>query len=371
MCQGLRILVTATAASHVEWLREFVAPQFEFSAADTEHDVAVHFVEDDERHARLSARGAATPRQSVNCFMLDSKTLRYEMWNSADAGVTVFDHDANLFYEIENGGRAVTVLARAGNVRARVPWMRVVRELAMSHVYDAGQLLLHASTCVLNGKGLIITAPSGGGKTTLLMHLLHRAGTKYLTNDRLAISFGTAGVRLRGMPTIVTVRPGTVRMMPEFGERLRNASCNHRLTLRESAAQKCGPPRPWDDGRIGLSPAQFCGLLAVPSAAEARGFALILPRITGETGGCVVRQLPPTQATEILTHTLFAARWLSEPSQVFTAPGVRRGPDPANLAEQCNRLAQTIPCLECGLGYSAYDPTHCAADVLTAALEKF
>jgi HprK-related kinase B len=80
----------------------------------------------------------------------------------------------------------------------------------MNWLQRQGWLICHASALVYNGKGFGIAGFSGGGKSTLMLHLLGRSEMSYLTNDRLFIHNRPDGVLARGIPKLPRVNPGTI-----------------------------------------------------------------------------------------------------------------------------------------------------------------
>ncbi len=71
-------------------------------------------------------------------------------------------------------------------------------------------LICHASALVYQGRGFGIAGFSGGGKSTLMLHLLAHAGMSYLSNDRLFIRNMPDAVHCRGIPKLPRVNPGTI-----------------------------------------------------------------------------------------------------------------------------------------------------------------
>lgn len=85
--------------------------------------------------------------------------------------------------------------------------------------------ICHAAGLVLQGKGLGIAAFSGGGKSTLMLHLMSRGGV-YVSNDRLLIRDDYGGPRMAGVPKMPRVNPGTL---------LNNADLVHMLPPKRQA----------------------------------------------------------------------------------------------------------------------------------------
>ena len=80
----------------------------------------------------------------------------------------------------------------------------------MNWLQRQGWLICHASALVYQDKGFGIAGFSGGGKSTLMLHLLGHAGMSYLTNDRLFIHNRPDDVLSRGIPKLPRVNPGTI-----------------------------------------------------------------------------------------------------------------------------------------------------------------
>lgn len=76
----------------------------------------------------------------------------------------------------------------------------------MNHLQQNGALICHASGLCANAKTLGIAGFSGGGKSTLMLHLMAHKGAQYLTNDRLFLKDAQA----IGIPKLPRVNPGTM-----------------------------------------------------------------------------------------------------------------------------------------------------------------
>ncbi|MFL9851332.1 hypothetical protein [Pseudomonas chlororaphis] len=64
---------------------------------------------------------------------------------------------------------------------------RVIKQLLITEVENAGGAVLHASAFSLEGKAICYVGEKGQGKTTCLLESLKIEGAKYITNDRLPI----------------------------------------------------------------------------------------------------------------------------------------------------------------------------------------
>jgi len=80
----------------------------------------------------------------------------------------------------------------------------------MNWLQNRGWLICHAAGLVYQGKGLGIAGFSGGGKSTLMLHMLDNDEVSYLTNDRLFMHAGSGRVEARGIPKLPRINPGTI-----------------------------------------------------------------------------------------------------------------------------------------------------------------
>ena len=80
----------------------------------------------------------------------------------------------------------------------------------MNWLQNRGWLIGHAAGLVYRGKGLGVAGFSGGGKSTLMLHLLGNDEVSYLTNDRLFMHAGSGRVLARGIPKLPRINPGTI-----------------------------------------------------------------------------------------------------------------------------------------------------------------
>jgi HprK-related kinase B len=80
----------------------------------------------------------------------------------------------------------------------------------MNWLQNRGWLICHAAGLVYRDKCLGIAGFSGGGKSTLMLHLLDNDEVSYLTNDRLFIHAGSGPTLARGIPKLPRINPGTI-----------------------------------------------------------------------------------------------------------------------------------------------------------------
>jgi hypothetical protein len=340
--------------SHLAWLVEFLSPAFE-TGSESGWDFSVELSEDSTRYEACAKRGPHASEVENDVFTLDSRAVRLPVWNGLAEGMTLFDAQFHVFYEIPDDRRSVHLLTSTGNTAARTALMRVVRERAMSEVLRSGRLMLHASSVQIDGLGLVIAGPKFAGKTTLSTALLRSKRARYVSNDRVTIAADETPIRFRGMPSVVTIRPGTLELFPDLGQRLRSSATHPRMSLCEAAESPSSGPLQWMDGRYGLSPAQWCRLLDTKPVPEAQLSALLFPRVTQEAGGVEMLRLLPEEAARRLPETLLGAGTWRKRVELFAPPGQDELPSENALTKRAKLLAGQISCFECRLGLQAYE----------------
>lgn len=80
----------------------------------------------------------------------------------------------------------------------------------MNRLQQEGWLICHAAASTADGRAVGLAGLSGGGKSTLMLHLMEQPGVSYLTNDRLFIRRHEGSVQARGIPKLPRINPGTI-----------------------------------------------------------------------------------------------------------------------------------------------------------------
>jgi HprK-related kinase B len=86
----------------------------------------------------------------------------------------------------------------------------------MNWLQNRDWLICHAAGLVHNGHTLGIAGFSGGGKSTLMLHMLENPEINYLTNDRLFIKEVNGAVQSAGIPKLPRINPGTIVHNPRL-----------------------------------------------------------------------------------------------------------------------------------------------------------
>lgn len=94
----------------------------------------------------------------------------------------------------------------------------------MTWLQRNGWLNCHAAALSINGEGLAMAGFSGGGKSTLMLHMLEHPDTAFASNDRLFIRQSAEGVNAEvecvGIPKLPRINPGTILNNPRLAPML-------------------------------------------------------------------------------------------------------------------------------------------------------
>jgi hypothetical protein len=246
--------------------------------------------------------------------------------------------------------------------------MRVVRELAMQHAVNTGRVLLHAAALEVDGRAMAILGPRRAGKTTLLLHLLEAGGARYIANDRVCVEPGGTGVRLTGLPSIVSLRAGTLALFPDLHARAAASGCHFGETQDECRAARERQMR----RDVDLTPAQLCDLMGVQAATSTPLAVMLFPQAdeirdaAAESGS-----LSAMSTAQRVRDSLFGGGALERRTGMFAAllEGCGRPHEPYAAAKGrsdvlCETLARTIPAFACRVAPSALPDAHRATALI-------
>lgn len=97
----------------------------------------------------------------------------------------------------------------------------------MNWLQQRGWLNCHAAALEYRGRALAMAGFSGGGKSTLMLHMLEQPDTAFISNDRLFIREVDSRVQAAGIPKLPRINPGTIlnnpRLQPLIEEPQREA----------------------------------------------------------------------------------------------------------------------------------------------------
>lgn len=344
-CRAACVAVETEDRDASRWLAEFVRPWFELCPA-LSSSRQVRFTASRIEFEAIDRQYNAVTTRQFPCFGLDSDVVELAGWT--EAGTTVVaDTELGAFYRLSATG--VEVIARPGFPRARIGLMRVVRELLVAGMKAADQLLdLHAAAFATSAGAVLLVGPKQAGKTTLLTHFLRCQRVSLIANDRVLVDVEPVSPIAFGVPTLVSVRAGTLELFPDL-----RRTPNERPAVFHSEespgplifdASDTGPSR-----GFGLSPAQLAQRCGSGTTASAPVAAIVFPEMDTASGDWSLERLAIDVGSNQLLDSRYSIRAIRRPRTIFADMVGLPEPHDDDVATQVARLSAVAPLFRCRL----------------------
>jgi hypothetical protein len=352
------LAVECEDASVLAWLREMTTPAFDLATSgDPFASVIVK--------PRCRSGLALLADRREPCFALDAKALAFPA-RTVGTTRTVHDRDTGAVYLI--GSKRVEIGPLGPSPGLRIAAFRVVRELAVARAMATPRLQLHAAGIESDGRVVLLAGPSGAGKTTTLAHLAASTRASIVANDRAIVSHTDGAWEVRGVPTIVVVRPDTVASLPRvFDGRPYDERTVH-LSLEELPNSSAADRQRKFHWRPAMSMAQLAAAVGVPLAAGGRLASIALLQMDEAVTTFAVRPLPLDEAERRLQLVRFGMVTEPRPPTVFeTMLGWNEVP--AYDSSLARLLVGEVPCVEVRIGSGLLASQNAGAELLAALLD--
>lgn len=163
--------------------------------------------------------------QAIEAPAYDETQLTWQDWprpaSKSGRKDAIFDDtpEGRLVYKVKTGmlfWQKSTLPLAIGPVRAHPNQViNFILTQNLNHHLRHNWLLGHAAGLQIQGQGLAIAGLSGGGKSTLMLHLLAQ-GEHFISNDRLLLKQQGQQVLMRGIPKQPRINPGTIVHNPRL-----------------------------------------------------------------------------------------------------------------------------------------------------------
>jgi hypothetical protein len=344
-----RVVVRNDIPGTLAWLREMIAPAFavhDDPAPERRGDTLPFFIEAVERlpGAHCESLGL-TP-----CFALDHDIVRLPAHRDG-ASVLVDDTFFRARYTIEPHGLGVSQIEPVHHLRGAS--LRLIREAMLSRVDWTRRVQLHASAVASSGRVVAFAGQRESGKTSLLAHVSRATGAGLVSNDRLVLSRATDGWAARGVPTIVSVRPGTIERLPHlFGSCVVPALVQPVMHTIEELRHTLLMPVGATSTSMMLSLPQLADLAHAPLTPGGRLVCVALVDIDDTVDTFEVRRLSNAQAERRIDAVRFGVSTEPRPTTVVErVVGGRDAPmAPAPPAGLLAQLAAEVACVNVVVG---------------------
>lgn len=141
--------------------------------------------------------------------------LEYQLrcFSSESGEITILeDQLLKLFYVICD--QRPTLVVGTDGSRMRTGLLRIIRSAWMN---DHDGVIVHSCVLEKHGRGIVIVGDKHAGKTTSLLQLCTKKQYGLVANDRCVLqSDVSSGVWALGVPTVINMRPETIKPFPEL-----------------------------------------------------------------------------------------------------------------------------------------------------------
>ncbi len=348
----LKLQVVTYSINHHEWLQEFFCPHFQI-VDQSDCDYQIFFREDTADYEKLLEKQEQYSHNLINCFLLDNRVIIFPGFKINNNELIVSDDNFKVFYLIDKEHGKIQILTTKNNYRARIALMRVIRELTMNYYMVSQGIFIHGSAFEIDGKAMIIVGNKGAGKTTLMLYNLLNKRTKYLSNDRLFILEESNNYLVKGMPTIASILPSSLEMLPTFKSRLYASFFNVQYTKKE--AKELGElPKIGKNSKIGITPAQLSEITETLPISQAKLGAIVFPKITHQKGDIKLTKLSENDAEAMFEIAIFGGYKFYDENNVFNLINNNEKIQMITLKDRWKQLTSKVNCYECELGADAY-----------------
>ncbi|MGQ0840307.1 hypothetical protein [Actinokineospora sp.] len=218
------------------------------------------------------------------------------------------DYEPDRVLWVDDARRAIAVVGEPSAWRAQ-QLLRSVRHLLRWQAYAAGDLLLHGGLVETGGIGVAFVGGKRSGKTSSILSALLRGGADFISNDDVAITEGTAGLRGYGSPRTINIRtdsllavaesfPAMAELLSESSHPTNRFEGRHRTVEAITTGSGSALPGSTWVRSAELARSAGCGLVA-----EGRVDAVVLPRFGATPDGPRITPLDrETAGQELQEH---------------------------------------------------------------------
>jgi hypothetical protein len=345
---GLNFDVLCDNSLDTQWLKDFFGGAFQFSHDEKDSKNVFRVSLSCDSLAVAEARlMAAESRQSAVAFILDSAVERLPKWVGADGTIRAYSDFYDVLYIKDEQVRVVEDSSPgvAGR-RARGGLMRAIREQAMDYVWRRGSSILHGAAFVEGGKAVIIAGDKRAGKTSLLcavLSLLPDSG--FLANDRIALSSHGGELIARPVPTIISLRAGSLEVVPGLAARTAAIVSDYN-----------GTPLPTHQNlqRMAMTTAQFASIMESTVCASAPVRSIVFPLIDPGQETFSLRKLDSEQSQRRILNAVFARDHLGAQTEFFANSRFGTYPSSEVILSRLDKATKDITCFELRMGPRLY-----------------
>lgn len=345
---GMNFTVQSDESSDFLWLKDFFEGAFDFDPEGASGSAVQRVSLSRDFDALEEARNMAGQSSgSTLAFVLDTEVQHLPSWKRRDGALCAYSDFYDVLYTRQEEIQIFDSSAPCSEGRrARGGLMRAIREQAMDHIWRCGDSILHGGGFAIGDRAVLIAGDKRSGKTSLLcaaLTLLSEA--QFLANDRIALSVCGTKLTARSIPTIISLRKGSLEVVPGLAGRTSTLNSYYN-----------GIPLPHSGPRekIAMTTRQFASIMEVDVAPSAAVQSIIFPTLDTEQETFALRRLDENESLKMARNAIFAKSHLGEHSELFACPDSGAFPSSEVLLERLAAATADVPSFELRMGPRFY-----------------
>ena len=357
------ISVACDSPAIADWLDEFVHPSFTPHTGPVDFSIRVRT--DPTAHAELAATRPGGTLRSMPCFALDRLVVAHPAWTAGERTMLA-DEKYGAIYALDATSAEVSSAPNAPLFRGGV--MRVAREVLTTRaLVSPDRVQLHTAACDVDGRVVAIAGAKGAGKTTLLAYLAAATGAGVVANDRAVADCSGDHIVVRGVPTLVSVRPESRELVPGLYRGMTHERPAHLTAAELAVATHDGAPLVTT--RLRLSPPQLARQLGVTLGAGGPLAAVVFPEPAERADAVGIERLAPDEGLRRLHASHFGVSSDKEEATVFERLLHVHRPAEAD-ATLIEAIVARVPCFAIRLGVRQFEQPDAARSILRTVLAR-
>jgi hypothetical protein len=225
--------------------------------------------------------------------------------------------------------------------------MRAIREQGMDHIWRCGDSILHGAGFVVGSRAVLIAGDKMSGKTSLLCAILSLLkDSAFLANDRVALTRCGSELWARAIPTIISLRKGSLDFVPGLKERAARLESYYNGEPLSQINQQ---------DRFAMTTRQFVSIIETTVSQGAPVDSIVFPMIDPKQKTFSLRSLSRNESLEKVRNAIFGKNHIGVPSEFFACRESGVFPDKRALLARLDEATDGIRCYELLMGANFYE----------------
>lgn len=221
----------------VKHIKKFCTTKVQKATKETKITATIEYIEDEKHFNQIRKEFEKHDTKIVQSFE-GTFFLKY-----ADAWKEYFCQLKDEWILIKNNNQSYVVIGNGVNKTTKYPF-RLIREIILRKQEEAGKIFMHATSMVVNGKGIAVLGNKKSGKTTFFTKTLEKHEAEIISDDRVFFYKDGSEFKMEYFPVSVVYQDGTVFSLADLPNIFEGISLRERARIDALVFVKFHPK--WD-----------------------------------------------------------------------------------------------------------------------------